>query len=93
MVWAELNANANFNPSFANSWRGYGAINVGAGSVFQTRPDISACDPGMAQSFSASGILIGLLDGHVRNVAPSITGSTWWAACTPDAGDLLGNDW
>jgi prepilin-type N-terminal cleavage/methylation domain-containing protein len=93
MAWGELNANANYNPSFANSWRGYGATNVGPGSVFQVAPTVADCRPGMAQAPTASGILVGLLDGSVRSVAAGISGTTWWAACTPTGGDLLGSDW
>jgi prepilin-type N-terminal cleavage/methylation domain-containing protein len=93
MSWGELNANANYNPSFANTWRGYGATNVGAGSKFQVQPSVADCRPGMAQSSTAAGPLVALLDGSSRTVSPGISGTTWWAACTPDAGDLLGGDW
>jgi prepilin-type N-terminal cleavage/methylation domain-containing protein len=93
MSWGELNANANYNPSFANSWRGFGATNIGPGSRFQVRPDVSACRPGMAQSATLSGLNVGLLDGSVRNVSTGISGTTWWAACTPDSGEVLASDW
>jgi hypothetical protein len=32
-------------------------------------------------------------DASVRSVSSSVTGATWWAACTPNGGDTLGSDW
>jgi prepilin-type N-terminal cleavage/methylation domain-containing protein len=34
-----------------------------------------------------------LFDGSVRSVTPSISLATWEAACTPDGGEVLGDDW
>lgn len=53
---------------------------------------ISAC---MCRAVSphTGGINVGLADGSVRVVAQGISGSTWYAACTPNWGDLLGSDW
>jgi hypothetical protein len=34
-----------------------------------------------------------MADGSVRNISPQISPATWWAACTPQAGDILGSDW
>ena len=36
---------------------------------------------------------VALADGSVRAVANGISQATWWAACTPDGGEVLGNDW
>jgi prepilin-type N-terminal cleavage/methylation domain-containing protein len=38
-------------------------------------------------------INVGLADGSVRPVANGITSTTWYAAVTPNYGDLLGADW
>jgi prepilin-type processing-associated H-X9-DG protein len=32
-------------------------------------------------------------DGSVRFITQALSASTWWQACTPDAGDTLGSDW
>ncbi|QJW99383.1 DUF1559 family PulG-like putative transporter [Frigoriglobus tundricola] len=32
-------------------------------------------------------------DGSVRNITSSLSGATWWAACTPAQGEVLGSDW
>ena len=39
------------------------------------------------------GMNAALADGSVRNLAAGMSGTTWWAACTPNARDLPGNDW
>ncbi|HTU90791.1 MAG TPA: DUF1559 domain-containing protein [Gemmataceae bacterium] len=40
-----------------------------------------------------AGTNVGLGDGSVRFVAQGISGSTWFAACTPNLGEVLGSDW
>jgi prepilin-type N-terminal cleavage/methylation domain-containing protein len=35
----------------------------------------------------------GMADGSVRGISQSVSATTWWAACTPSNGDLLGSDW
>jgi len=39
------------------------------------------------------GAVIGLLDGSVRVISPSVTHGTWWTACWPGANVPLGSDW
>jgi prepilin-type N-terminal cleavage/methylation domain-containing protein len=46
-----------------------------------------------ATSPHLGGINVGLGDGSVRFVSGSISGGTWFAACTPASGDILGSDW
>jgi len=46
-----------------------------------------------AVSPHTGGINAGMGDGSVRFVNGSVTGATWFAACTPAKGDTLGNDW
>jgi prepilin-type N-terminal cleavage/methylation domain-containing protein/prepilin-type processing-associated H-X9-DG protein len=46
-----------------------------------------------ATSPHTGGINAAMGDGSVRNVSGTISGSTWFAASTPSAGDLLGPDW
>jgi prepilin-type N-terminal cleavage/methylation domain-containing protein len=59
----------------------------------QLQPTIAACNASNAQAFDAAGCLVGLADGSVRLVSPSISGTTWFAAMFPDDGLVLGNDW
>jgi prepilin-type N-terminal cleavage/methylation domain-containing protein len=70
---------------------------TGAGSKFQVAPITSGananCDPRLAAAPRSSGILVGLGDGSVRMVGASIDPNTWWSACTPDQGEVLGSNW
>jgi type II secretory pathway pseudopilin PulG len=60
---------------------------------FQTRPAANRCDPTLAQSPHPAGINAALGDGSVRFVSEKISVQTWWYACTPDGGEVLGPDW
>jgi prepilin-type N-terminal cleavage/methylation domain-containing protein len=66
---------------------------LGPASLFQVRPQQTACDPRLAQTAHPGGMLVCLGDGSVRGLAPSLSGTTWWAACTPAGGEVLGGDW
>jgi prepilin-type N-terminal cleavage/methylation domain-containing protein len=57
--------------------------NVGPPSIFPSR----------AATPHPGGIVVALADGSVRTLAPSMSGTTWWAACTPAGGENLGTDW
>ncbi len=46
-----------------------------------------------ATSPHTGGINTGMGDGSVRFLAQGISGNTWFAACTPNYGDVLGPDW
>jgi hypothetical protein len=76
----------------------YGAPRFGlvAGQTFQEQPSIgsySQCNPALPQSFGAGAIQVLLGDGSVRGVTTGVSASTWQAAVTPTAGDVLGSDW
>jgi prepilin-type N-terminal cleavage/methylation domain-containing protein/prepilin-type processing-associated H-X9-DG protein len=61
---------------------------------FQVQPNWSKeCDYRLASTYHPGGMNVGLADGSVRLVSAAISPATWWAACTPAAGDLLGSDW
>jgi hypothetical protein len=66
---------------------------LGPTSKFQVQPAQGNCDPTRAATAHASGIQVGLADGSVRTLAPSLSGNTWWAAVTPRGGEVLGSDW
>jgi prepilin-type N-terminal cleavage/methylation domain-containing protein/prepilin-type processing-associated H-X9-DG protein len=44
-------------------------------------------------SAHAAVVNVAMADGSVRGVSAGVSGSTWWAACTPSQGDLIGSDW
>jgi prepilin-type N-terminal cleavage/methylation domain-containing protein len=68
---------------------------TGPGSKFQVNPTWAAtnsnCDPRLASSPRSAGILVGMGDGSCRLVSASVDPNTWWAACTPDQGEVLSN--
>jgi prepilin-type N-terminal cleavage/methylation domain-containing protein/prepilin-type processing-associated H-X9-DG protein len=86
--WAGGNYNVPVMAMFAYSV-------TGPGSLFQTAPNPwqTGCDPALAQSPHPGGMMVALADGSVRLLSPDLSGATWWAACTPNGGELLGADW
>jgi prepilin-type N-terminal cleavage/methylation domain-containing protein len=66
---------------------------IGPGSRFQVQPKEGSCDPTRTATAHTGGIVVGLADGSVRSLAPSMSGETWWAAVTPSGGEVLGSDW
>jgi prepilin-type N-terminal cleavage/methylation domain-containing protein len=89
-------------PKFANDI-------TGPSSLFLVQPSVPYCDSNKTNSQQTgvnssicqwlptsphtAGINAALGDGSVRFVAQGISGTTWWAACTPQGGETLGNDW
>jgi hypothetical protein len=68
---------------------------IGPGSKFQHRPTpfLGNCDPTRAATAHPGGMVTSLVDGSVRILSPSMSGTTWWAAVTPSGGEVLGSDW
>jgi len=63
-----------------------------SGGVYPYSPG-TGCDSGRASTLHSSGMQVALGDASVRTLAPSISPSTWWAACTPAGSDRTGDDW
>ena len=40
-----------------------------------------------------AGLMVAMADGSVRLLNNGISPETWWAACTPAGGEVLGPDW
>jgi prepilin-type N-terminal cleavage/methylation domain-containing protein len=51
------------------------------------------CDPRVAQTPHVGGMLVGLGDGSVRSLAPSMSEWTYWAAVTPAGNETQYTDW
>ena len=68
---------------------------IGPGSKFQVQPTpfLGNCDPTRTATAHPGGMVVGLLDGSTRTLSPGVSGTTWWAAVTPTAGEVLGSDW
>lgn len=68
----------------------YPPVSTAAGGVtFQVRPAIDDCDPRLPNASSASGLQVGLADGGVRILAPSISAEVFWALVTPNRGEVV----
>ena len=63
-----------------------------AGLTFQIRPTVETADPRIPQTPHAS-LSVAMLDGSVRWLARNMSESTFWAAVTPNGGEVLGLDW
>jgi prepilin-type N-terminal cleavage/methylation domain-containing protein len=85
-----------FQPGFAiAALVAIGAPNaIGPNSKFQTRPMpyLGNCDPTRTAT-SHDAMVVGLCDGSVRMLSPSMSNTTWWAAVTPSKGEVHGSDW
>jgi prepilin-type N-terminal cleavage/methylation domain-containing protein len=83
------NQTINWNWSVGYSWS-----QTPRNPPFQVKPMPTAnAIYGYAQSFSTSGIMVGMGDGSARLVSSSCTPTTWMAACTPAGNDIMGPDW
>jgi prepilin-type N-terminal cleavage/methylation domain-containing protein len=73
----------------------FALYSLGPASMFQVQPQPfqTNCDVTRASTPHTGAMQVALCDATVRGVTGSISPSTWWAACTPSAGDLLGSDW
>jgi hypothetical protein len=90
--WVTGNTVQPLHPGFAISWTEY---SIGPGSKFQTRPRpyMGDCDPTLASTPHLVGMQVCLADCSVRTISSGVSDTTWWAACTPRGGEVLGSDW
>jgi prepilin-type N-terminal cleavage/methylation domain-containing protein len=68
---------------------------TGNAAMFQTKTSgyPSSADGNRASTDHPGGIIVGLGDGSIRSVTPSVSPATWWAAMTPNGGETLGSNW
>jgi prepilin-type N-terminal cleavage/methylation domain-containing protein len=85
-LWGHGSWDYNWMPAF-QTW-----IDQGPGAMFQVTPTTN-CNHFLASSAHTAGMNIALGDGSVRFLSQGISGNTWWYACTPAGGEVLGNDW
>jgi prepilin-type N-terminal cleavage/methylation domain-containing protein len=80
-------------PTFGNS--NWGPQGIGPKSKFQVRPSpyLGNSDPVRTSTAHAGGMNVALADASVHALSPALSEATWWAACTPAGGEVLGNDW
>jgi prepilin-type N-terminal cleavage/methylation domain-containing protein/prepilin-type processing-associated H-X9-DG protein len=71
---------------------------TGPGSRFLVQPanflkTSGQCNRRYASSPHTGGMNVCLGDGSVRFLNQGISGTTWWWACTPSGGEVLGSEW
>ncbi len=64
-----------------------------SGLPFQAAPATGVCNYTITQSPHATVMVAGLGDGSVRTVSAGISTATWYNACHPKDGNVLGSDW
>ena len=91
-LWAHGEWNPQWEPRF-NTWQ-----NRGPSSKFQVQPSpnpasTSSCSNVTPASGHSGGMNVMLMDGSTRFLTQGISPTTWWYACTPAGGEVLGSDW
>jgi len=66
---------------------------VAAAPQFNGRGVPSSADGNRASTPHSGTIVVALGDGSVRNVGSGVNPTTWWAAMTPSAGDIVSGNW
>jgi prepilin-type N-terminal cleavage/methylation domain-containing protein len=87
-LWARVDTDE-WQPAF-------GVFLTGPDSKFQQLPNPyagAACDPRRAATAHPGGIQVCRADGGVRTISSAITPAAWWAACTPNGGEVLPSEW
>jgi prepilin-type N-terminal cleavage/methylation domain-containing protein/prepilin-type processing-associated H-X9-DG protein len=103
IMYTEKLAQCAYGSHRTNYWPDWGPViasneygnPIGVAAMFQMNPvgTPANCNGEIASSPHTGGINIALCDGSVRFVSPSIGPMTWWAAMTPDEGDIPPNGW
>jgi prepilin-type N-terminal cleavage/methylation domain-containing protein len=106
-LWAHGAWNYNYCPAFAvgspaGANYSTGFLNGGSGQAGPTSlfvnvtPTVYANTSNYVNITTArhtGNMVVSLADGSVRNLNNGLSGTTWWAACTPGYGEVLGSDW
>ncbi len=74
-------------------WPIYGYYASTSSTTFTAAPKAGQCYYGTPTTPHVGGMIVGLGDGSVRSVSPSISQLTWAGANTFMGGEVLGSDW
>lgn len=74
-------------------WEDPSWIPTMSGLAFQIMPKPEDALATIPQGYSGNFLLVTLADRSVRAVKGNVSATTFYAACTPQAADLLGGDW
>jgi hypothetical protein len=65
----------------------------GPGAHFQVQPTQKACNRFLASTPHSAGMVVCMGDDSVRTISDAVSNNTYWFACTPAGGEILGPDW
>jgi prepilin-type N-terminal cleavage/methylation domain-containing protein len=91
--WVHLNPTYLAVGSSGTAWKSIPNYPWQYALPFQSAPQVKFCNPLLLQSFSQAGIQVGMGDGSVRLIAPTVSNVTWGCAIDPADGIPLGSDW
>jgi prepilin-type N-terminal cleavage/methylation domain-containing protein len=95
-LWYRNNFSSTYGPYF-NVRLGSGQSSLFNNVPFQLKPtpytSTATCEYRLPSSPHTGGIMVLMGDGSSRLVSQGVSGTTWWAACTPAGGEVLGSDW
>ena len=60
--------------------------------TFQLAPRPDECDRRLVQASTRSGLIVGMMDGSVRTIAPRVESAVYWSSVTPDKGEVVNLD-
>jgi prepilin-type N-terminal cleavage/methylation domain-containing protein len=85
-LWAPGSDAAQYGPAFAmeSPWSD--------GTRFQVNPSAASCNVAYASTGHTGSMVVAMADASSRTIALSIANVTWMALCTPNGGEILGND-
>ncbi len=85
-----------YRNNFSSTWGPYFNVRL-AGPTYkpqiQPLPFSTNCEYRLPSSPHTGGILVLMGDGSTRSVSAGVSSVTWWSACTPSGGEILGSDW
>jgi prepilin-type N-terminal cleavage/methylation domain-containing protein len=91
-----------YRNNFSSTWGPYFNVRLGGPAPPQTPiysfqvkplPFSTNCEYRLPSSGHTGGMVVALGDGSSRLVSQGISATTWWFACTPSGGEVLGSDW
>jgi prepilin-type N-terminal cleavage/methylation domain-containing protein len=91
-----------YRNNFSSTWGPYFNVRLGGPPppqtpiyTFQVKPLPlnTNCEYRLPSTGHTGGIVVAMGDGSSRLVSQGISPLTWWSACTPAGGEVLGSDW
>jgi len=85
-----------YRNNWTSTWGPYFNVRLGGPTyLFQVKPlpFNTNCEYRLPSTGHTGGIMVCMGDASTRSVSQGVTALTWWYACTPNGGEVLGTDW